>query len=291
MSYRVAGIGEVLWDRFPDGDRLGGAPSNFAFHSAQLGAEGHIVSRVGRDPDGLRILKTLTDHGLAVDLIQQDAAHRTGLVRVKITLGQPSYVIEHPSAWDHLELTPPLKEVAKNLDAVCFGTLAQRNEVSRKTIQKFIQLCPQKTLRLFDINLRQDYFTREIIEFGLTHATVLKLNDDELERIGRILEWSAPAEETVAQLFKLFPLTVIAVTHAAEGCTLHSRSQSVRARAPKVTCVDAVGAGDAFSAALVCGLLHQQPLEKIAEHANRVGAYVAGKPGAMPPLPPELLEP
>ena len=291
MSFRVAGIGEVLWDRFPDADRLGGAPANFVFHATQLGAEGQAISRVGRDPDGFRLLKTLTDSHLSTDLIQQDSTYPTGLVRVKITDGQPSYTIESPSAWDHLDLLPALESLAQRLDAVCFGTLAQRNEISRQTIQNFIKLCPGTAFRLFDINLRQTYFTRQTIEFGLNHATALKLNEDELERIAEIFTWSVRGEEAIAHLFKLFPLTFIAVTRGAAGCNLHSRTQVVHAKAPKVVCADAVGAGDAFSAALVMGFLRQYPLQQIAEHANRVGAYVASQSGAMPTLPPELLQP
>jgi fructokinase len=291
MTYRVAGLGEVLWDRFPDGDRLGGAPANFAFHAGQLGATARIVSRIGRDADGDRLAESLAQRKLATDFIQRDAAHPTGLVRVEIKAGQPAYVIENPSAWDYLELTDELKGLAATLDAVCFGTLAQRNPVSQRTIQEFVRLCPPKTLRLFDINLRQAFFTRKTIEFGLAHATGLKLNDEELARIAGLFGWPSSSRKTTARILKLFPLEWIAVTFGAEGCEIHTRKKTVRSTAPKITCADAVGAGDAFSAALVTGLLANQPLEKIADHANRVGAYVASRPGAMPPLPREIITP
>lgn len=291
MSFRVAGIGELLWDRFPDGDRLGGAPANFAFHAGQLGATSRIVSRLGRDIDGDRLAAVLDQQNLATDFIQRDASHPTGLVRVAIKEGQPTYVIENPSAWDFIELTDELKTLALTLDAVCFGTLAQRNPVSQRTIQEFVRLCPPKTLRLFDINLRQNFFTRETIEFGLSQATTLKLNGEELERLAALFGWPSPGAETVARIFKLFPLEWIAVTLGADGCEIHTHDKTVRSKAPPVTCVDAVGAGDAFSAALVTGLLNRLPLEKIANHANRVGAYVASQHGAMPPLPREIITP
>ena len=291
MSFRVAGIGELLWDRFPDGDRLGGAPANFAFHAGQLGAEAWIVSRVGRDADGRRLVESLARQKLATNFIQRDAMHPTGTVRIKLNEGQPSYVIESSVAWDYLELTDDLKSLATSLDAVCFGTLAQRSPSSQWTIQDFVRLCPPKTLRLFDINLRQSFYSRETVEFGLAHANILKLNGEELDRIAGIFAWPSQSEETLARLFKLFPLEWIAVTHGAEGCDIHTRGNKVRSKAPKITCVDAVGAGDAFSAALVLGLLQKLPLEKIADHANRVGAYVASQSGAMPSLPKEIITP
>jgi fructokinase len=286
MSHRVAGIGEVLWDRFPDGDRLGGAPANFTFHAGQLGAMARIVSRIGRDADGERLAGLLEKRGLSGEFLQRDPAHPTGLVRVKLQDGQPSYVIESPVAWDFIELNDELRTLAASLDAVCFGTLAQRHPVSRRTIQDFVRLCPKRTLRLFDINFRQNYFTPEAIEFGLSQATALKLNGDELVQLAGMFGWAPQAEAALAEIFQRHPVEVIALTHGADGCEIRTRAQTVRAKTPKITCVDAVGAGDAFSAALVTGLLAKQPLEKIAEQANRVGAFVASQAGAMPELPP-----
>jgi fructokinase len=288
MTRRVAGIGEVLWDRFPDGDRLGGAPANFAFHAGQLGAAAQIVSRIGRDADGDRLAGLLEKRGLPVESLQRDSAHPTGLVRVELRDGQPSYVIESPAAWDFLELTDDLKKLAASLDAVCFGTLAQRHSVSRRTIQDFIRLCPSESLRLFDLNFRQNFFTPETIEFGLWHATALKLNGEELVQLARLAGWPAETEAALGEIFRRYPVKLIALTHGADGCEIRTRGQKVRAQTPKITCVDAVGAGDAFAAALVTGLLADQPLEKIAEQANRVGAYVASQAGGMPELPPEL---
>ena len=285
MTYRVAGIGEILWDRFPDGDRLGGAPANFAFHAGQLGAAARMVSRLGRDADGERLAEQLEKRGLSTEFLQRDATHPTGVVRVELKDGQPSYVIESPAAWDYLKLTDELKNLATNVDAICFGTLAQRHAVSRQTIQDFVRLCPKKALRLFDINFRQNFFTTQSIEFGLSQATALKLNGEELVRLAGLLGWTVRTETAVAEIFRRYPVECIALTQGADGCEIHTRERLVRSQAPKVTCVDAVGAGDAFSAALVTGLLAGKSLEEIADQANRVGAFVASQPGAMPLLP------
>lgn len=291
MIHTVAGIGEVLWDRFPDGDRLGGAPANFAFHAGQLNARALIISRLGKDADGDRLASLLQQRSLPGEFLQRDATHPTGVVHVKLHEGQPSYAIKYPVAWDFVELTDELKKLAHDLDAVCFGTLAQRHQVSRRTIQEFIKLCPKSTLRLFDINLRQNFFNAETIHFGLSQATVLKLNEEELSRLAGILDWSIQPELAITEIFQRYPITCVALTRGAKGCEIHNRERKVKAKAPSVTCVDAVGAGDAFSAALVAGLLANRPLEAIAEHANQVGSFVASQSGAMPPLPPELKHP
>lgn len=286
---RVAGIGELLWDRFPDGDRLGGATANFAFHAAQLGADAQIVSRVGCDSDGDRLLAALQGKGLATTFVQHDSSHPTGLVRVKLRQGQPDYLIESPAAWDFLEMSDDLVRLIASLDALCFGTLAQRHTISRQTVRALVGLCAKSTLRNFDVNLRQSFFSGETIEFGLTHASALKLNGDELLQVATLLGWSTDGPSIIRRIFAHFPIQVIAVTHGAEGCEIHTRKESVRAPAPQITCVDTVGAGDAFSAALVTGLLAGLPLEKIAQGANRIGAFVAGQAGAMPKHPQSIL--
>jgi fructokinase len=283
MTYRVAGIGEILWDRFPDGDRLGGAPANFAFHTGQLGASSRVVSRIGADADGHRLAALLDRQGISREFLQTDPEHATGTVEVTLRQDQPSYEIKAPVAWDFLELTSELKSFAGSLDALCFGTLGQRHAVSRRTIKNILQLCPPTTLRIFDINLRQEFYDREVIEFGLRHATVLKLNGDEQIAIGRLFGWT-PAY-VIAAILNTYPVRWIAVTKGAEGCEIHTRDDSVQAPAVAVETVDTVGAGDAFSAALALGLLVGRPLEDIAAQANRVGSFVAGKAGAMPPLP------
>lgn len=284
----VIGLGEVLWDRFPDGDRLGGAPANVAFHASQLGAQGIPVSRVGRDADGDRILAELKGKGLSVEAIQRDPARPTGIVRVTLDKGQPSYVIEEGAAWDALESTPQLQELAARADAICFGTLAQRTPLSRRTLQDFVTRTAPGTLRLFDINLRQAFYDRGSVDFGLSHATVLKLNGDELPIVAGLFDLPIAIDTVCGWLFENFPLQWIALTRGAEGCELRSRSETIRSAAPRVTCIDAVGAGDAFSAALIASFLEGRSPQEAADRANRIGAYVASQPGAMPSLSPSL---
>lgn len=283
----AVGIGELLWDRFPEGDRLGGAPANFAFHAAQLGFEARIVSRLGKDKDGQKIRDVFRSLGLSSDLLQEDGFHPTGLVKVRLENGQPGYEIATPAAWDFLSFNEALREIAKNLEVVCFGTLAQRNPVSEKSIRRFIECCSNQAIRLFDINLRQNYYSHEVIDFGLNHASVLKLNHEEMEVLGRLFGWEK--EKVRRQLFGRYPLKWIAITLGAGGCEIHSRQESVRASAPAIVFQDAVGAGDAFGAALVMGLKDLLPLEEVASLANQAGSFVASQAGATPIFPPDLL--
>jgi fructokinase len=288
MTFRVAGIGELLWDRFPDGDRLGGAPANFAFHAGQLGADAWIISRVGSDLDGDRLIQRLEARGLATEFVQRDATHPTGSVRVELKSGQPEYIIENCVAWDNLDTTPELISQGAHLDALCFGTLAQRHSVSRRTIQEFILQCPKTTMHFFDINFRQNFYTPEIVDFGLAHATVLKLNEEELPTLAGLFGLSTQTNLAAATIFQRYPLKWIVLTRGAQGCEIHSREQTVHSKAPAISCADAVGAGDAFSAAIVTGLLRNETLQEVAHHANRVGAFVASQSGAMPFLPVEF---
>jgi fructokinase len=287
----VVGLGEVLWDRFPDAERLGGAPANFAFHAFQLGAQSRIASRIGEDAEGRRLGSILRTLGLSTDHLQLDPAHATGSVLVEVSNGQPTYTIASNAAWDYLEMTDDLAGLAASAEAVCFGTLAQRHAVSRATIQGFVLRCPSTALRMFDINLRQSYYDKATIQFGLENARVLKLNSDELERIAEIFHWCPVTEMLVERIFQHFPLKLIALTKGSEGCELWTREQRVISAAPNVRCEDSVGAGDAFSAALVMGLLRGEPLQQIADNANKVGAFVASQPGAFCKLPTELIAP
>jgi len=285
----VIGLGEILWDRFPDGDRLGGAPANVAFHAGQLGARGVPASRIGIDADGERLASELKARGLSLEAVQRDPLRPTGIVRVTLDQGQPSYVIEPDSAWDGLEFTPEWEALAARADAVCFGTLAQRSPTARETIRRFVGGTAPGALRCFDINLRQNFYDLDSVEFGLSHATVLKLNGGELEAVAGLFGWPLSTEAVCQRLFERFPLGWIALTHGAEGCELRSRTETFRSAAPRVECVDAVGAGDAFSAALIVSLLQGRLPQEAADRANRIGAYVAGQAGAMPTLLSSLL--
>ncbi len=287
----VVGIGEVLWDKFPDGDRLGGAPAAFAYHAGQLGARAKLVSRVGLDSDGDKLMQALKELGVDRRDLQKDAQHATGEVRVHLDGEQEAtYEIVKNAAWDFLAWTEDLAALATMTQALSYGSLAQRNDRSRITIQRFVRAAPLEAIRLFDVNVRQKFYNRDVIEFGLDHATALKANQAELEVVAQMFHWGgAKEEQLVGLLMKNHPIKYIAVTHGAAGCHLYHGTEMVRSAAPAVTVADTVGSGDAFGAALVMGILRGDSLQAMADRANRVGAFVASQPGGMPKLPAELV--
>jgi fructokinase len=286
----VVSLGEVLWDRFPEGDRLGGAPANFAFHAAQLGARAKLVSRVGLDSDGDRLLLALGEMGVDKKFLQKDAQHKTGLVRVKVADGQPVYDIVRPAAWDFINWTAEVAALANAAAVVTFGTLAQRNEKSRATIQRFVRAAPVHAFRFFDLKLRENFYNRGIIEFGLDNATLLKVNVDELRILADMFHWGGAHEEQVVQLLlKNHALKGIVVTHDESSCHLYYGDEVIRSTVPKLEVRDKVGAGDAFAAALVMGLLRKEPLQAAADRANEISAFVASQPGGMLRLPASAL--
>jgi fructokinase len=288
----VVGIGEVLWDKFPDSFRLGGAPAAFAYHAGQLGARAKLVSRVGLDSDGDKLMQALKELGVDRRDLQKDAQHSTGEVRVHLDGAQEAtYEIVKNAAWDFLSWTEDMAALATMTQALSYGSLAQRNDRSRVTIQRFVRAVPPAAIRLFDVNVRQKFYTRDIIEFGLNHATALKANEAELEVIAQIFHWGgAKEEQVVALLMKNHPIKYVAVTHGAAGCNLYHGTEMVRSAAPAVTVADTVGSGDAFGASLVMGLLRGEPLQVMADRANQVGAFVASQPGGMPKLSAELVK-
>jgi fructokinase len=287
----VIGIGEVLWDKFPDGQRLGGAPAAFAYHAGQLGARARLVSRVGLDSDGDKLMQALRELGVDRRDLQKDAQHGTGEVRVHLdSVQEATYEIVKNAAWDFLAWTEDLAALATQAQALSYGSLAQRNDRSRITIQRFVRAAPIDSFRLFDINLRQKFYSRDIIEFGLDHATALKASVAELEVVAQMFHWGgAKEEQVIGLLMKNHPIKYIAVTHGAAGCNLYHGTEMVRSAAPEVTVADTVGSGDAFGAALVLGLLRGEPLQAVADRANQVGAFVASQPGGMPKLPADVI--
>ena len=282
----ILALGEILWDLLPAGKQLGGAPANFAYHAAQLGADARIVSAIGDDANGREILAQLSGKGLDTSLVAIDPAHPTGLVTVTVDLaGQPTYAIHEDVAWDFIPTTSPLLDLAAQADCVCFGTLAQRSPVSRATIRDVVAAVPDDALRILDINFRQHYYDREIVEESLAAANVLKINDDEFPRLLKLLG-------DPAVLFGRFPnIQVHALTRGSAGALLQRRdgTSADHPGHPVGRVVDTIGAGDAFTAALAVGLLRGLPLAKLNDHANRLAAYVCTRPGATPPIPPELL--
>ncbi len=285
----VVGLGELLWDCFGDTRRPGGAPANVAFHAAQLGANGVICSRVGSDELGDALVQYIDERGLDTRGIQCDPDHPTGTVTVETTdAGHPTYVIHEDVAWDHLAFDETLTRIASTAAAVCFGTLAQRSDPSRRAIEQSLDAAPD-ALRVYDVNLRPPWHTPETIDRSLRRCCVAKLNDDEAPAVAEMFSLNAKEPYAVAKaLADRYELEVVCVTRGENGCVIASGAQRIDVPGRGVEVADTVGAGDAFTAALVCGLLQEWPLPRIAVFANEVGALVACRPGAMPNLSEEF---
>lgn len=291
MSFKVIGVGEVLWDLLPAGKQLGGAPANFAYHAHALGAEARVVSRVGNDPLGHEILDRLQALGLTTDGVGVDLAAPTGTVSVELAAdGQPRFTIHENVAWDRLVADEKSLAFAVHADAVCFGSLAQRSEPSRGSIRKLVAATPTAALRVFDINLRQQFYSREIVEESLRLANVLKLNDTELPVLAAMFGLGGGVREQLAALAERFALRAVALTRGAHGSVLLAGGAWSEHSGLTVKVVDSVGAGDAFTAAMTLGLLVGRPLDDINRHANEVAAYVCSQPGATPVLPASFKE-
>ena len=292
----VVGTGEVLWDMLPGGKQLGGAPANFAYHAAALGARGAVVSRVGDDHLGHEILSRLDALGIDRRHVSVDRDHPTGTVDVRVDArGVPEYVIHEDVAWDFLAADDALLDLAGRADAVCFGTLAQRAAASRETIAAFIRATRADCLRVFDINLRQSYYDRDVIHHTLLRSNVLKLNEEEVDVVRQRLDLWHPSlvdvESTVDALLKKYPLGLVAVTRGTNGsllCASDGRWSDHDGFAAEPL-ADTVGAGDAFTAALAMGLLAGHDLDRINAAANRLAAYVCTQPGATPPIPDSIV--
>lgn len=284
------GLGEILWDLLPSGKQLGGAPANFAFHAQALGATSAVVSAVGRDELGTEILDRLRGLGLDTRYVAVDPRHPTGTVSVSLdAAGVPSYVIHADVAWDFIPDSQGLRELAGRAQVICFGSLAQRSPVSRGTVHAFLGASRPEALRIFDINLRQHYYTAEAVRASLALATVLKINDEELPRVAELLGLPRDEGGTMRALFERFPLRVVALTRGGRGSSLYAPGDVSHHAGFPVAIVDTVGAGDAFTAALAMGLLRGRPLARINELANRLAAFVCSQPGATPVVPEGLV--
>ena len=308
MKDYIVGLGEILFDCLPDGKKLGGAPANFAYHVSQFGLNGIAVSAIGDDEDGKLVLEKLGIRNLETHLEVVD--YPTGTVQVTLSgNGIPQYDICLGVAYDNIPWTPEIEEIAKNARAVCFGSLAQRTAVSRATVQKFLDTMPALgTLKVFDINLRQDWYSKEIIEESLKRCNVLKINDEEIIKVSEMFDSPLnladvnvndrllqPVEfETFCRnLIRQYDLQMVIVTCGAFGSyVVYSKDDNWKLSfqaTPKVTVADTVGAGDSFTGSFCAAILAGKPVAEAHKIGVDVSAYVCTQSGAMPQYPEELV--
>ena len=276
----LVGIGELLWDLFPQGPRLGGAPGNFAAHAARLGCRGAVASRVGDDPLGRAALRELAALGVEADWVQVDPELPTGTVEVAVDAqGQPTFDIRPEVAWDALDCTPAWAALAAGADAICFGTMASRGPRSLAAVQAFLAAAGPDCLRIFDVNLRPGCQGPEGVRTLLAHCDVLKVNEDELPRVAALAGVTGDLAEG---LRARFGLRLVAVTLGAQGSRLCVAGRSRVEPPMPVAVADTVGAGDAFTAVVAAGLVQGWDLETLHRRASRLSAYVCSQTGATP---------
>ena len=281
MERPIVGIGEILFDLLPAGAQLGGAPANFAYHVNQLGGNGIAVSAIGKDALGEEVRTILGSKKLQAIIPEVDCP--TGVVNVTLDeKGVPTYTIIEGVAWDNVPYTPEMKAVAAEAVAVCFGTLAQRNPVTRKTILDFIADMPADSLKVYDINLRQHFFSKEIIETSLKVADILKINDEEILVVAKLLGLDGSPEEACRAILRLYGLRLVILTKGGDGSEVITEDTVLSVACPKVQIADTVGAGDSFTAAFIRAYLRGDTLAECHRLANEVSAYVCSKSGAMP---------
>ena len=287
----IVGIGEVLWDMFPDATHFGGAPANLVCHAAALGVYTILVSATGSDDLGKQAVSFLRQKGLTTDWIQVTPDHPTGVVNVALDeKGQASYQFRADSAWDHLKWSHELDSLAARCDAVAFGSLAQRSPESAETILRFVSATSCTALRVFDVNLRQSYYSKSAIEESLNVANVLKLNSEELSILQPLLGLKYSTErDLLTELSRRFALHTIALTRGENGSLLLRNDTFTEVLLPSTNVVDTVGAGDAFTAALIVGLLANTFQTSVHFKASAIASYVCSQSGATPEFPAELV--
>lgn len=286
-NFTVIGIGEVLWDLLPNGKILGGAPVNFTYHAAQLGAIGVAVSSVGHDELGREIMDSVNSKGIVNCIAVNN--HPTGTVGVTLIDGIPDYTIYENVAWDFIELTPDSINLLKKADAICFGTLAQRSEASRKAIMTALKLVPEQCLKVYDINLRQKFYSDSLIKESLAISNVFKINDDEIELFAQLFGLEGTETEVSQQIIESYSLEYLALTKGDKGSYLFHKDEISFMPTPVVEVEDTIGAGDSFTAALVMGILNHLPLKEIHRKAVEISAFVCTQKGATPILDKQLL--
>ena len=290
----VVGLGELLWDLFPgegraSGRRPGGAPANVAFQAAQLGLHGVVASRVGDDADGRELVGYLDGRGVDVSLVQTepppgDGGRPTGTVTVHETADGPDYTIHTDVAWDRLAATDALGAVIARAAAVCCGSLAQRTDAGRDAIAALLARCGPNCRVVFDVNLRQAFYSEAVLRESCGRADVLKLNEAEVPVVGGLLGLPETVNEFADASLDALGLSLCCVTRGADGCRVAGDGVAEDVPSGRIDVADTVGAGDAFTAGLIYGLVHGWPARRCAAFANRVGGLVASRPGGMPDL-------
>jgi fructokinase len=285
-KFTIAGIGELLWDVLPEAEVIGGAPVSFAYHVTALGARGIPISTIGRDPRGEKALAELTVRGVDIAAISITEDFPTGYVLASLDgEGKAAYDFPEEVAWDHLQINEYAENLRSSLDAICFGSLAQRSEQSRRTIYGYLDSLGPKTIKIFDINLRQDFFTRQIIEASLQRTDILKLNEEELPVLAGLLDIKGPDDAWLSAIMQRYHLQMVILSRGGSGSLLVTPAKSSDHPGIITHIEDTIGAGDSFTAAATIGYLQGLPLDEINEQANRIAAYVCTQQGAMPHVP------
>ena len=282
----MIGLGEVLWDLLPSGRVLGGAPANFAYMTNVLGNQGVVASRVGNDDLGREACRVMQELGLNTSYVQHDDLHETGTAKVSIDgAGQPNFTIKEQVSWDFLQWTEAWEELSSRADVICFGSLAQRSPRSAVTIECFLRNAPERALRIYDVNLRQSFYNKDVLRKSFQRAHIVKLNEQELLQVSFLMKLGVGSEEILAKrLLNECRLRLVCITRGARGSLLVSANETVEHRGFRVKVADAVGAGDAFTACLAHHYLRAHSLQEISESANRFASWVATQTGAMPPV-------
>lgn len=293
MEKYIVGMGEALWDCLPEGRKIGGAPANFAYHSAQFGFNSLAVSAIGKDELGDEIVETFDQNNLKYCLERVD--YPTGTVQVTLDeKGIPCYEIMENVAWDNIPYSPELEEIAKNCVAVCFGSLAQRNSVSQDTINRFLDAMPKSedVLKVFDINLRQHFYCKETIVNSLNKCNILKINDEELVVVSEMFgyEKNLSQEEACRRILNEYNLRMLILTCGTEGSYVLTADETSFQPTPKVEVADTVGAGDSFTGSFIASVLKGRTIVEAHKRAVEVSAYVCTQNGAMPQMPADLLK-
>ncbi|MGB3210443.1 MAG: carbohydrate kinase [Desulforhopalus sp.] len=285
-KFIIAGIGELLWDVLPETEVIGGAPVNFAYHVTALGARGIPISTIGRDDRGDKALAKLQNRGVDISAISISDEYATGYVTATLDEeGKASYSFPDDVAWDHIQLNEYTENLRNALDAVCFGTLAQRSAHSCRVIHGYLDSLRPGTIKVFDINLRQDFYSRKIIESSLKRTDILKLSEEELPVLARLLELKGSSEKWLPALIQRYRLSLAILSRGDSGSLLLTPDTSSEHSGIVTQVKDTIGAGDSFTAAATIGYLRGLSLDDINEEANRIASYVCSQQGGMPQIP------